>query len=161
MLHRKRVGGVLLVLIFWAQVQLMGQGQTFTAREDISFNIQLVSFPEQYSYSRDGQAVKISKSSRIEVFPGGDPADVIFNWGQSSHIEIMDRGELMVYTKEKTTTQAKPIAYQIDSYGIKKFIPAEFIRKGNQISIVTGPYEGASVLFIELSSSEVVMQQGI
>lgn len=160
MIMKKAVIPILLLFFIGLSVHVQGQGSRNMVAENPYFNIKLINFHGQHQ-STDGRISSTITTSRFEVYPGGDPYDIILNFGPESTVRIDEVGGLMIEKQTGSMYKSKPIAYQIDGYGRKVQVAAEFRRTGNKVSMVLGPYERAQVLFIELSTQENTFQSGI
>lgn len=160
MFMRKVVIPVLLLFLIGFSDHVHAQGSRYTATENPYFNIKLINFQGQQQTS-NGRMSSTITSSRFEVYPGGDPYDIMLDFGPESAVRIDERGGLMVEKRRGSLYKSKPLAYQIDGYGRKIQVAAEFHREGNQVSMELGPYERAHVLYIELSTQENTFQSGI
>lgn len=149
-----------IFLLFFAIVTLSTKtlhSQVYHVQEHFYENIHLYSPPSYQGQSRGDYPAQV-QNHRFEIFPGGNPNDIFMDYRFASSVKVDTSGRLQVLQKGKSMLLDKPIAYQFNALGEKRYVPVSYRIVGNRAYVQLGQYEMAEVLVIEMTHAGIVGQ---
>lgn len=150
----------LLCLLFQFTVHAIGQNSV-EVYEHYYDNIFLYSYTDSPQKNEINYSRTSNSQYKFEVYPGGDPQDIFFEFTTQEQISLLEDGSLLIQSPEGTIREQAPKAYQLSSNGQLIEIPIAFYIDQNRISLKVGTYELVKTLHITINkrNSNYVLAQ--